>query len=336
MLQGFLLPQDQFHPTPLRTGDNAYPRAAQNGPLRCESAAETASRFPGPARSPLSPEEYRRWSSRCGLVYPRTHSGEWGPGDGPGSSTKIVVSAPLGTGRADSATRDDGSERRGYDGSDDGWRRRRPRRAKELTAPERSSPPPAGKPRRKRRRPRRQVPLVALVERQHAAVADQAALGDAVVEGPRDAQRRVERRSKIALVDGDRVGRALAPASDDDRFRLLALRGADIPRTSRDAAAAATWIFRGNKSRHRRGRDVDIPRRQVAAPPQPRRGYSSEASRGTAAAATYAGVVLLKGSTKPGRPYSTLVLRCTGRVDRSGKYTLSAMRAASRKCRSRR
>ena len=39
--------------------------------------------------------------------------------------------------------------------------------------------------------------------------------------------------------------------------------------------------------RRRRGRDVDIPRRGVAAPPRPRRGYSAERSRGDAAAATW-------------------------------------------------
>ena len=33
----------------------------------------------------------------------------------------------------------------------------------------------------------------------------------------------------------------------------------DLPKTSRSDAAAATWIFRGDESRRRRGRDVDIP-----------------------------------------------------------------------------
>ena len=43
MPQRFLLPQDQFHPTPLCTGGKAYPRAVQNGPVRRENAAETTS-----------------------------------------------------------------------------------------------------------------------------------------------------------------------------------------------------------------------------------------------------------------------------------------------------
>ena len=37
-----------------------------------------------------------------------------------------------------------------------------------------------------------------------------------------------------------------------------------------------------DESRRRRGRDVDIPRRQVAAAPRPPRGYSAEAGRGDA------------------------------------------------------
>ena len=42
-------------------------------------------------------------------------------------------------------------------------------------------------------------------------------------------------------------------------------RCADLPLTSRgDDAAAATWIFSGDGSRHRRGCHVDIPRRRVA------------------------------------------------------------------------
>ena len=37
------------------------------------------------------------------------------------------------------------------------------------------------------------------------------------------------------------------------------VRRADVPQTSRGDAAAATWIFREDESRRRRGRDVDIP-----------------------------------------------------------------------------
>ena len=36
-------------------------------------------------------------------------------------------------------------------------------------------------------------------------------------------------------------------------------RRADIPLTGRGGAAAATWMFREDKSRQRRGRDVDVP-----------------------------------------------------------------------------
>ena len=47
-------------------------------------------------------------------------------------------------------------------------------------------------------------------------------------------------------------------------------RDADIPSLDRSDAAAATRIVRGDDSR-RRGRDVNIPWRRVAAPPRPRR-----------------------------------------------------------------
>ena len=50
---------------------------------------------------------------------------------------------------------------------------------------------------------------------------------------------------------------------------------------------AATWIFCGDQSRRRRGRDADILWRRVAATPRPRRGDSVETSRGDAAAATW-------------------------------------------------
>ena len=54
---------------------------------------------------------------------------------------------------------------------------------------------------------------------------------------------------------------------------------------SRGDAAAGTWIFRGDKSRRRRGRNVDLPRRRVSATPG--RGSSAETSRGDAAAGTW-------------------------------------------------
>ena len=56
--------------------------------------------------------------------------------------------------------------------------------------------------------------------------------------------------------------------------------GADVPRTGRGAAAAATWIFRRKESRRRRGCDVDISRQRVAAPPRVRHGHSAETSHG--------------------------------------------------------
>ena len=74
-------------------------------------------------------------------------------------------------------------------------------------------------------------------------------------------------------------------------------RDVEIPPTSRGAAAAATWIFCGDESRRddagksdaakigdesrrRRGREPNIRRGRVAAPPRARRGHSAETSRG--------------------------------------------------------
>ena len=54
--------------------------------------------------------------------------------------------------------------------------------------------------------------------------------------------------------------------------RTQHFRRADDSSTGRGAAAAATWIVRGDESRRRRGLDVDSPRRRVAAPPRSRRG----------------------------------------------------------------
>ena len=50
------------------------------------------------------------------------------------------------------------------------------------------------------------------------------------------------------------------------------LNRADLLSTNRGDAAAATWKFRGDGSRRRRGRDVEIPCRRVAATPRLRRG----------------------------------------------------------------
>ena len=73
----------------------------------------------------------------------------------------------------------------------------------------------------------------------------------------------------------------------EEGAEIAYVRRADIPwETGRGDAACATWIFRGDESRRRRGRDVDLPWRRVEATPRPRREQSVEASRGDAAAAT--------------------------------------------------
>ena len=51
------------------------------------------------------------------------------------------------------------------------------------------------------------------------------------------------------------------------------VRRAELPKASRGDAAAATWIFRGDESRRRRGGDVDILWRRVAATPRRGRGH---------------------------------------------------------------
>ena len=71
-------------------------------------------------------------------------------------------------------------------------------------------------------------------------------------------------------------------ASRPPSRRLISWLCSFLEEGSRGAAAAATWIFRGET--RRRGRDVDIPWRDAA--PRPRRGYSVE-RRGGAAAATW-------------------------------------------------
>ena len=97
---------------------------------------------------------------------------------------------------------------------------------------------------------------------------------------------------------------APAPADDDDgSVDPLDARGASAAvesnradastprdhRCSRGDAAdsrelAGTRLFRGDESRRRRGRELDIPWGRVAAPPRPRAGYSVETSRGAGAA----------------------------------------------------
>ena len=56
----------------------------------------------------------------------------------------------------------------------------------------------------------------------------------------------------------------------------LYFRRADLPKTGRGDAAAATWIFRGDESRRCRGRDADIPWRRES---RRRRGRDAEISR---------------------------------------------------------
>ena len=77
--------------------------------------------------------------------------------------------------------------------------------------------------------------------------------------------------------------------SEDDRNWLLKELTRTIARAEKRDAAAATWRVRGDESRRRRGRDVDILRkrvpdaaaatwRRIAATPRPRRGSSAETS----------------------------------------------------------
>ena len=76
---------------------------------------------------------------------------------------------------------------------------------------------------------------------------------------------------------------ALARVTED--HRVLGRRAGACAEV--EGQGADTWIFRGGKSRHRRGHDGDIPSGRVAARPRPRRGYSVETSRGGAAAPTW-------------------------------------------------
>ena len=55
-------------------------------------------------------------------------------------------------------------------------------------------------------------------------------------------------------------------------FRWVYVRRADTSPMNRGDAAAATWIFRGNKSRRRRGRDVDIRSRRPRVGSKPEKG----------------------------------------------------------------
>ena len=78
-----------------------------------------------------------------------------------------------------------------------------------------------------------------------------------------------------AAIYPEPTARAFAKAVSRSR-RAVYFRRADMSLMNRGDAAAATWIFSGDESRQRRGRDADIPWRRVAATPRPRRGYSAE------------------------------------------------------------
>ena len=100
-------------------------------------------------------------------------------------------------------------------------------------------------------------------------------LADAVKSGATAGEKNLLRREQL------RLGKV--KAAFDEQLKQRALRKAeeaavaytgrvDIPRTNRGDAAVATWIFRGDDSRRRRGCDLDIPRRRFAATPRLRRG----------------------------------------------------------------
>ena len=72
MLHRSMLPQDQLHATSLFAGAKAYPRAARNGPLRRENAAETTIRVPGPRNA--------FWQKLCIWTKHRRRSTETVPG----------------------------------------------------------------------------------------------------------------------------------------------------------------------------------------------------------------------------------------------------------------
>ena len=67
MLQRCLQPHGHLHHTPLFAGGMDHPRAARNGPLRREGAAETTSWVPGPRNAFLQKlcicAEHRRRST---------------------------------------------------------------------------------------------------------------------------------------------------------------------------------------------------------------------------------------------------------------------------------
>ena len=109
-------------------------------------------------------------------------------------------------------------------------------------------------------------------------------------------------RLRVAAAADGRSGGGLVRGyfPDEPRRRRGRGRGYSVE-TGRGDAAAAGRIVRGGRTREggsvtgtcgsgsrlRRGRDVDTPRRRVAATPRPPRGHSVETGRGDAAAATW-------------------------------------------------
>ena len=91
------------------------------------------------------------------------------------------------------------------------------------------------------------------------------------------------------------------------RTKIAYVCGADVPRTRRGGAAAATWIFRGGGL------------------PRPRRGYSAETGRGDAAAATW---IFRGDGSRPRRGRDADIP--WRRAHASGTWDLSAPRSAPR------
>ena len=70
------------------------------------------------------------------------------------------------------------------------------------------------------------------------------------------------------------LGAARSSAVFETRRGAGAVTNVAIPSMHR--GDAARWLFRGDVSRRRRGRDAALPWRRIAAPPRPRRGYAVE------------------------------------------------------------
>ena len=97
----------------------------------------------------------------------------------------------------------------------------------------------------------------AAAKRSEAVDAVQRAAREAVATPP-PAPTRLDPRSSLALLPDLPVG------CFELVCRFAYFCRVDVLPTSRGDAAAATWIFRGDESRRRRGRDADIPWGKVA------------------------------------------------------------------------